>query len=161
MRNKLLVLALLMTAVVFPLAGDAWYGDVPSYYHRRIIDTITTVQKKVRDLNGDGKVNCIDHAALFKAEWDKAYPESKTDCRIVRNKRGSTMHHLFIQIYYSDFNFVLVEPWASNPSKYKMEDNWDSRYDPKYNIYGETSLWLSECHLYKKGDDGIMLTSRR
>ena len=161
MRKRFLLLAFLLSTVVFQAAGHEWYGDIPAYYHQKIIDTITVVQRKVHDVNGDGKVNCIDHAVMFKSEWDKAYPENKFDCRIARNKNGNVMHHLFIQIYYSDYNYVLVEPWASDPRLYKMEDNWNWKYDPRYNIYGETDRWLRTCHLYTAYDDGRMYTYKR
>lgn len=41
-----------------------------------------------------------------------------------------------------------VENWAANPILYSMRSNWpDEKYDPKYNIYGETDRWMRLCGL--------------
>ena len=38
---------------------------------------------------------------------------------------------------------MYVEPRASNPYRYTMEENWtDGRYNPRYDIMGETRKWM-------------------
>ena len=114
------------------------------YLDRFIVFTIKAAQRDVHDTNLDGKVNCIDYTLMFKTIWDKSYKNTPYKCEIVRNRHDPVMHHLFIGIRY-DGKMVLVEPWASDPEWYLMEYNWDKRkYNPNYNIYGETAKWMSE-----------------
>lgn len=113
-----------------------------------IISVIGTANKIVRDYNKDGMVNCIDHAVAFKSVWDQmfsVYPTYK--CEIVRNYNKGIMNHLFVRVKYGLSPWIYVEP-AYIPSEhisYEMWDVWGSRYDPLYNIYGETNMWLARC----------------
>ena len=143
MRRIFFLGSLLTLLSAWELCAQA-YNDVPLETDRMIVSTACYVKWNIRDLNGDGSVNCIDYACMFKRTWDKRYPQHKDECAIVRNKNGS-FHHLFIQVKFGRNNFVLVEPWVTDPERYKMEDNWSKRYNPRYNIYGETNRWLREC----------------
>ena len=109
----------------------------------RIIAVMKGTHSQVRDLNHDGKVNCIDYTCMFKQLWDRKYPDRKDACTIVRNYNPRTgFHHLFIRIYDAG-TLVYVEPRASNPYRYTMEENWtDGRYNPRYDIMGETRKWM-------------------
>ena len=109
----------------------------------RIITVMKYIQDYTYDLDKDGLVNCVDYAIMFKLTWDQFYPDLESYCKIVRNKSPSGMHHLFIHIWENTTD-IEIEPWAKNPYKYLMTDNWDSQYNPKYNIYGETAKWLKE-----------------
>ena len=110
--------------------------------NEQIIITIKLAQKYIHDMNCDGKVNCIDYATAFKKVWDAIYPEQVDDCIIIRNK-SLAMHHLFIGIY-SGNEIIFVEPWAANPYRYLMTENWSSKWDPRNNKYDETEKWLKE-----------------
>lgn len=119
------------------------YG-VDDILEDNIVNTLMYSQENIYDLNGDEEINCIDYTIMFKLSWDKRYPGKEHRCIIIRNKSDS-MNHLFIGIYDDYSNLVFVEPWAHTPWKYLMEDNWSpSKYNPKYNIYGETSKWLGK-----------------
>ena len=95
-------------------------------------------------MDRDGKVNCIDYTLMFKTQWDKSYPQNAGSCEIVRNLKKGRMNHLFISIWTGSRQRILVEPWAYDLERYLMEENWDWRYDPRYNIYGETARWMGE-----------------
>ena len=131
-------------------ARTASYGrglsrsDIPWELDRKIVYTIRAAQRNVYDMNRDGKVNCIDYTLMFKTRWDTSYPQSAGSCEIVRNLKKGRMNHLFISIGTVSRQRILGEPWAYNPELYLMEENWDRRYDPRYNIYGETARWMGE-----------------
>lgn len=131
-------------------ARTASYGrglsrsDIPWELDRKIVYTIRAAQRNVYDMNRDGKVNCIDYTLMFKTQWDKSYPQNAGNCEIVRNLKKGRMNHLFISIWTGSRQRILVEPWAYDLERYLMEENWDWRYDPRYNIYGETARWMGE-----------------
>lgn len=114
-----------------------------------ITDTLRQTRKNVYDRDGDRKINCIDYAITFKQIWDKSYPPDY--CEIVRNYNTSglsTMNHLFVRVKMAPAGkWLYIEPQAKyNKYNYKMSDFWGwPRYNSKYNHYGETRLWLSEC----------------
>ena len=137
------ILVILTVGMVLPGAGPDKDPPVPYDLDNKIIATIKATQQVVHDVNKDGEVNCIDYTTTFKILWDIHYPELKNNCLIVRNK-GPGMHHLFIHIWYKGSHQIEIEPWARNPYRYTMQDNWTDIYDPKNNIYGETSRWLKE-----------------
>ena len=119
-------------------------SDIPWELDRKILFTLKAAQRDVYDMNRDGKVNCTDYALMFKTKWDKSYPKDARICELVRNRKEGKMNHLFISIWTDSYRQrILVEPWACDPEEYLMEENWDKRYDPRYNIYGETAYWLS------------------
>lgn len=119
-------------------------SDIPRELDRKILYTIKAAQRMVYDMDRDGKVNCIDYTLMFKTQWDKSYPQNAGSCEIVRNLKKGRMNHLFISIWTGSRQRILVEPWAYDPELYLMEENWDWRYDPRYNIYGETARWMGE-----------------
>lgn len=109
-------------------------------YDAMIIRTMQKAQANIRDLDKDGKINCVDYAIMFKLTWDREYPVLKDKCEIVRNVNKRTeMNHLFTYV-----NGIGVEAWAPDPYRFRMEDNWGGRYDSSLNIYGETAYWVSE-----------------
>lgn len=138
------VLILFIIMFILPFAIISGPFDRPvkqrKSYTKEIIYVMKYNQNKPRDLNKDGLVNCIDYTLNFKLNWDKCFPDIKDECQIIRNRNFITgMNHLFIKV-----GDTFVEPWAWNPNYFRMEDNWDSTYNPKYNIYGETEHWLKE-----------------
>ena len=130
----------------------ALYAQTTSYNkstRQMILAALRQSQAQVRDFNDDGLVNCIDYSCSFKLAWDRLYPNQKERCELVRNKNAKTgLHHLFAIIHNCIYDDIEVETWAKNPNIYFMDDNWtDGRYDPAYNIYGETERWMRECGL--------------
>jgi hypothetical protein len=99
-------------------------------------------KKRVYDRNYDQKVNCIDYTVTFKEQWDRMYPSTRKQCEIIRNK-STRMNHLFIGIVHNG-GYIFVEPWAYDIERYLMSENWDGRYQERYNYYGETSRWMKE-----------------
>lgn len=126
----------------YALPGEAGYAGK---YRKQILDTLDRTKQYVTDVNKDGEINCIDYSCTFKMIWDKMYEAS--DCEIVRNK-SSTMNHLFIRTrQYKGRPWECIEPQAAvkDITKYFMEDFWGhSIYNPVYNIYGETEVWMKE-----------------
>lgn len=110
---------------------------------------LKATRRKVYDRDGDGVVNCIDFTITFKKEWDKVMPPNQ--CEIVRcyNVEGrGTMNHLFMRVRLErDGEWLYVEPQARYyRNNYCMSDFWGfPMYNPRYNFYEETDIWLSEC----------------
>jgi hypothetical protein len=78
-----------------------------------------------RDVNNDGKINCIDAAVMFYEFW----PDKRT-VRIVHNRSYSTgFNHLFNEVVV-DGRWVTVEPQLADGSM-KV---WGDRYDPGLNV---------------------------
>jgi len=153
-RHVLTWLAMLFFVIAL-MAGFIFYvdrwpqaspsGGIPKDLDQKIVYCMKYAQQRVYDRNLDQKVNCIDYTITFKEQWDAMYPKQKSICFIIRNKSShyKKFHHLFIGIYYMG-GYIFVEPWAADPERYLMIENWDRRYDPKYNIYGETEKWMKE-----------------
>ena len=96
---------------------------------------------KGSDINGDGKINCIDYAISYKLIWDQYNSGSEYRCEIVHNRNPHTgMDHLFIRVRNKDHNWEYIEP----QNGLDMEDYWGDKYNPAYNIFGETDYWLSK-----------------
>ena len=128
-------------------------GDKPSDVHtvsqstnNQIIVTIKLAQKYVKDVNRDGKVNCIDYACSFKLIWDAIYPEQAGDCIIIRN-HSLTLNHLYVGVYENN-SLIFVEPWTSNPDVYDMQTIWGEKWNPRFNKYDETEKWLNKTGRY-------------
>lgn len=95
---------------------------------------------RIADINRDGLSDCIDCAIGFKLLWDNTY---SYPCELVRNKNPiNGMHHLFCRVLDND-TWIYIEP-DSRFYMYDMNAIWGSRYDPKYNIYGESYRWMKE-----------------
>ena len=110
-----------------------------------ILSVLKSSQANVYDCDGDGLVNCLDYACMFKLTWDRMYPNQKERCELVRNKNGE-FHHLFAIVHNCTGDDIEVETWAKNQNIYFMSDNWSyDKYDPAYNIYGETERWMRTC----------------
>lgn len=108
-------------------------------YHndKCIVDTLKRTHSQVKDLNSDGKVNCIDYTLTFKHEWDKVY--SPENCEIVRNYNKETgWHHLFVRARNHRMgDWLYVEPQAG-ATDYIIYEYWPDDYVCWYNIFGES-----------------------
>lgn len=98
----------------------------------------TLKQRKVYDVNGDGNVDCIDYANVFKNTWEAT--ESPYKCELVWNLNFSTnLSHLFVRVGNQEVDWIYVESWSKYYEKYEMSDMWREKYNPKYNRDG--SQW--------------------
>ena len=149
-RAKLLFIIILFISNIPILSAQVSKSEISPITNERIISTIREAQSNIYDYNKDGKINCIDYSCLFKITWDKNYPNERFRCELVRNKSKS-MHHLFARVLDENSNYIEVEPWSNNPENFLMEENWmPGSYDPNYNIYGETNLWLTDGKIKSK-----------
>ena len=143
--HRFLIVIIFSFITVFSLSAQVSREKISKRMDKRITRTLKELQQTVFDYNGDGKVNCIDYACGFKNLWDKNFPEERQNCQLIRNKKDGVMHHLFVQITDENGQIIEVEAWSSNPNKYLMSENWTSDlYDQKFNIYGETEIWLAD-----------------
>ena len=148
MRNKSIFFYLIILFCSQIFARPNKPENISDETDERIVTVLQKAQADVFDLNGDGKINCIDYTVMFKLTWDKEYPDRCGACQIIRNY-SPTMNHLFVHIWAEGNQDIEIEPWAYNPYRYLMTDNWrKGTYNPKYNNYGETETWLREA---KKG----------
>jgi len=92
----------------------------------KAIDYIVTLLKRViKDINGDGLINCIDYSLGFRMLYgDEAFI-------IVNVNRFTGMNHMFIQLYYGGEEYD-VEPQGT-ASRWTMAENWGDRYNSIYN----------------------------
>lgn len=98
----------------------------------------TLKQRKVYDVNGDGNVDCIDYANVFKNTWEAT--ESPYICELVWNKNPSSgMNHLFVRVGNQDVDWIYVEPQTFYKENYLMQDFWRKQYDSDYNLNG--AIW--------------------
>jgi len=98
---------------------------------------IERTRTRIRDVNGDGIINCIDYAVVFK----ELYPTAA----IVRNENPRTgFHHLFNAISDGNGNWIYIEPNSSRLRSYLMSEVWGSRYDVRFNVI-ETYKWEHYC----------------
>ena len=96
-------------------------------------DVIDYLPNIIRDVNGDGQINCIDWAVVFY--------EVRPDCRIIRNQHPTNgFHHLFIAIPQPGNTWLYIEPNTAGQLYYRMDLVWGDKYDPRYNR-DETHIW--------------------
>ena len=109
-----------------------------------IQETILMTQRSIRDVNQDGKINCVDHAIMFYLAWSTFI---NADCEIVHNVKPGIMNHLFVRVTdpVTD-KYIEVEPWTAVTEDVTMDVCWQNgKYDYRYNLYGETNKWLNQC----------------
>lgn len=133
MKRSILLIALVLTGIQSFALDELLLAKV-------LHETHTYVQ----DVNADGKVNCIDYSLTFKKFWDWIAPDGYSmNCEIVHNvNKQKNFNHLFIRIRTNSLSeWVCIEPQATIQN-YNMEKYWGTRYNPQYNIYGETYIWM-------------------
>jgi len=98
------------------------------------IPRILRVMRKqgVRDLNHDGKINCIDHSLTFYRLYGRGAEI------VINNNKSTGMNHMFI-IVRQALNEWHIEPQGT-PKLHDMGMIWGMKYDPYYNRY-VTSVW--------------------
>lgn len=98
----------------------------------RINRILKLTHEKVRDLDGNGEVNCVDWSYTFKREWDYRYPT--TCCVLLYNKKGDFNHMLVaVRLFFSDTIWTHVEPQAM-PDDWDPVKYWKGRYDPSCSV---------------------------
>ena len=144
------VIALMACFSLFCIRNCIVYAE-SAYGNRAVLRVLSLTEANVRDLDGNGRVNCIDYAVTFKLEWDKVMP--KDECEIVRNynpgkTKRTSMNHLFVRVWISG-EWVCIEPQTrSGRESYLMEDYWGTvKYVASRNVYGETDRWMLWCRL--------------
>jgi hypothetical protein len=98
---------------------------------RDITTALAVVRGAITDVNGDGKVNCIDAAVLFY----RAFPYHD-DVRIVQNTNSNTgMNHLFNYVRING-EWQAVEPQSliQGYGTWDMHNVWGGRYDARYDM---------------------------
>lgn len=142
-HSKLIALMLLIMPCTM---ANAECMKTSAEFDRKVELVLKQVNARCYDVNRDGRVNCIDHAVLFKVYWDKQF--DKEDCQIVRNfNRDTGMSHLFVQVWDHGWcRMVEVETWIEGGDyshKYRcLECVWGSKYSHWNNRYYETEYWL-------------------
>ena len=107
----------------------------------KIRNTLLKVSRDFRagkDMNGDGRVNCIDAAILFY----QYYPD-KENVAILLNYNTTirpTFNHLFNAVRFEDNLWRAIEPQAEilKGESYWMRDVWSKEFNPKFN---EDQTW--------------------
>ena len=140
-----------LVAIIIPLALVVFFVRATPYDYEDndyVIPVLRATSKNVCDIDGDNLVNCCDYTIIFKVMWDYMYEDHANDCEIVRNWNPySGMNHLFIRcrLNYTS-SWIYIEPQAY-PVKYTdsflMKNYWGDKYNPIFNHYGETKLWLA------------------
>lgn len=133
--------------VAQPVQYEDYYPDA-HYYDRFIVNVQYKTQKAIRDVTGDGLINCQDWAIVWKRTWDETYPLMTNKAQIVHNYNPTTgMNHLLIHFYLETMEDLYIEPQA-NPLDFTAEKYWGKQFDPRYNHYGETDFWIWEVGAY-------------
>jgi hypothetical protein len=131
MKRILITLSLLLVVVTMSMAqsnANKWLfaltqsmGDLPSWNVDDVPSTYTIeqkVQKNIRDMNGDGLINCIDYSVLW-------YYYDPTNTLIIHNDHKSVgMNHLFV-FWKGEY----IEPQTGK----LMTQTWGNKYNPDYN----------------------------
>lgn len=126
-RIKAMMLALSLCRIcLFSVSAQGKNISPSAKMKEYILQTEWWVHENVYDINNDGKLNCLDHTVLWKLYWDNHFPKYKKHAEIVRNKNAENgMNHVFIRLFdaYNHNTVIEVEPFASNPNYYLMNDN--------------------------------------
>jgi len=86
--------------------------------------------ENIRDVNRDGKINCIDYACLYKQ-----YYGDGTQARLIWNKNDTAnFNHLFVYIPDGAGGWIAIEPsyTSEDISKRTISYAWGSQYNSRY-----------------------------
>lgn len=106
-----------------------------NFTYADISDAVVRTHSQVRDMNRDGKVNCVDYSLTFKSIWEAEH--GKGSCVLMKNHNDATgMHHMFVKVRHTYNVWTYVEPQgtADNWTPYSV---WGRRYSPYRNIKAE------------------------
>ena len=110
-------------------------GPISNKPHEiRLYNTYQLIPSRLRDVNNDGVLNCIDYAVVFYEIYG-----AENGARIIRNINPETgMNHLFNSVTVPN-GFIYTEPQAEYPVTIPDMYYLDT-YDVRYNT-DETDLW--------------------
>jgi hypothetical protein len=96
---------------------------------KNINTVLRQTRMNLRDINNDGKINCIDYATIFYMKYgDGAH------IIVNRSNPASDMNHLFNAIDTTDGGLMYVEPQArAGIESYDPAQYWGADYNPAYN----------------------------
>jgi hypothetical protein len=109
-------------------------ATLPENFHLVVLKTMW--QEKVKDIDNDGKVNCVDYSIRFRQLYGPG-------ARIIVNQNPneyypSIMNHMFIQLPDGTY----LEP-QSKTTNFDVAEYWGVIYDPEYNK-DETVKWWDD-----------------
>jgi hypothetical protein len=108
------------------------------YNDQRIRSTLAKVHANLRDVNGDGQMNCVDYSNLFYYYSPFKYNEIVVNYN-PRGPQGGFNHQF--NVVRIDGQLVFIEPQAGANRSYDPNNFWGSRYNPAYNQIQKTT-WL-------------------
>lgn len=111
---------------------------IDPYNDKRIRDTLTKVQANLKDINGDGLINCIDYSNLFYYYSPFKYSEVVVNLNPKGPQGG--MNHQFNVVKIGG-ELVFVEPQGKTNQAYDPQIFWGSRYNAAYNQIQKNN-WL-------------------
>lgn len=126
-------------------------GDIDVILDLMIIYINCKVFEYVRDFNNDGKVNCRDRTALFKAFWDTTFPQYKSYCHIIwvyTLNLEDNISHMFIGIRspYDKTNMMVpVETDVTMALHYSPSVYWVD-----YDLVSENATVITKFDKYYK-----------
>jgi hypothetical protein len=110
-----------------------WLRDNPNRLSNIPIVFQLMEQYGVPDVNGDGKIDCIDYSVWFRLLYG-------SDARLIINRNPNNgMNHMFVRIWYNNDQILDLEP-QGDAQRYMMSLIWGMRYDPRFNR-DVTSSW--------------------
>lgn len=126
----------------FVFVPERVYDD---YLDACIRDTLRQTYKLIYDLDGDGRIDCVDYSVAFHVLWYKKYGYNGV-CYLTVNQFSPTgMNHMFITIIYGGREYH-IEP-QRHESAYIMEKVWGSKYDSRYDKYPSYHYWYQVCRI--------------
>ena len=122
-RNSLHTMLFIIVVIVMWILGAWLFGETPNY-----LPTLLDAQKNVRDVNDDGKINCVDYSVVLHEQLPGTF--------LLVLKNGN-INHMFVGVkirpllknyryWYRDL--LWIEPQATT-IKYLMRDVWGGNND--------------------------------
>ena len=99
-------------------------------------------QCKVRDFDGNGKVNCCDRATAFCIQWRRCYTNSVRLCQ----QMTRSLDHMYVQIWLDGYGWWSVDPAYTANGTHDMKEVWGRRYDRAYDEIN--AYWITEFNRY-------------
>ena len=143
MKKVVLFFALIFECT-FLFGFDAIKSWDEFYRVKNLLNDALAMEK---DINGDGRITCIDNAIIFYNLWVARYGKNTVRLVVNRNPNPSwdyegpyVLNHIYAQVFVEK-HWVKIETTGRTSSLY-VEDAWDEKYDPKYDIYDEQDYWI-------------------
>jgi hypothetical protein len=108
------------------------------YNDPRVRATIAKVHANLRDVDGDGRTNCVDYSNLFY--YYSPFKYNNIVVNFNPNGPQGGMNHQF-NVVKIDGQLVFIEPQAGASRSYDLKVFWGSKYNSAYNQIQHTN-WL-------------------